>query len=154
MQSQKGWGKSSFLDSQISLCWKTSPFPISSNLLQVLTWTASAGNSQLCQNTIAAAPPLFSPQIITRFSYWHRPENGSCSVFTNRSAPLCSARPSVGQPALLFTSPSASVAFLHLKLQHSVQDIAQSCVGNCKEQKRTSGGKEAAWREEYKSVLI
>lgn len=37
MQSQKGWGKSSFLHSRISLCWKTSPFPISSNLLQVLT---------------------------------------------------------------------------------------------------------------------
>lgn len=75
-------------------------------------------------------------------------------MFTNRSAPLCSARPSVGQPALLFTSPSASVAFLHLKLQRSVQGIAHSCVGNCKEQNRISGSKEAVWREEYKSVLI
>lgn len=49
-----------------------------------------------------------------------------------------------GARILLFTSPSASVAFLHLVLAGSVQDIARGWAGNCKEQMRISGGKRAA----------
>lgn len=55
--------------------------------------------------------------------------HGICSSLPAFCSSLLCAALCGAASSLLFTSPSASVAFLHLKLQHSVQDISRSCGG-------------------------